>query len=384
MSFSSSGPNDPTDSVFTFVFRALSGDSWGGTLVQDTGFTVVGATFATSFGTYTVLDEQAFTTDLTPFALEEGMVFVDWYYDAGSSQFLVTRNGPGMPGGLDGLGTEVDAAWTGRAWENFGNGGALQADAVSGPDSAFDWVLTTSGGDTLWGTLYDDSAAFAPGDSFAGRAGSYRITAEREIGGNSGVPDGTVTTWRYQDGASRQNMLVESAGTTPSGTGGLGSEVDRVWNGQAWVQAGQGGTHQANRLPDARFTYSFEGANGTDRWSGWLVDHAPALQPGQVIATANGRYRILSEEPWSGPATLGGSVWITGYQDAETGRSLLPRAWSVLGEPAGTAGLGSERDAVWTGRAWAEVGLGGALQAQVDPLALNGGGVSPAPGYIWG
>jgi hypothetical protein len=363
-------PRDPTDSIYTFTFRATSGDAWSGTLVQDTGVTFVGAVTVTPFGRYTIQAEQVFAADLSPFGLDEGMVFIDWYHDAGSGQFLLTRNGPDMPSGRAGLGSEIDAAWTGRAWMNFGQGGLLQADAVTGPDSRYEFMLLTSGGDTIWGTLYDDSVAYQPGDTIRGAAGTYRILSEFEYGGSSGVPDGTVYTWRYQDAASGQNLPLQSAGAVPTGTAGLGSEFDRAFDGAAWAPVGQGGAAQANRLPDARFTYAFEGANGTDRWSGWLVDHAPALQPGQQVQTAAGTYRILARDPWTGPATLAGTVWVTGYQDA-AGRPLAPRAWSQLGEPAGFAGLGSERDAVWTGAAWTAIGGGGLASAQTESLVAR-------------
>ncbi|HZF74950.1 MAG TPA: hypothetical protein VE033_03810 [Acetobacteraceae bacterium] len=367
---------DPPDSLFTWVFHAEGGDSWGGWLVDNTGRYAVGASLAAARGTYVIVAAEDQAQDLSLHGLEEGQVFVAWYRDAGLGQFLPTRNGGATPSGTGGLGTEQDAAWNGEGWDAFGLGGADLADAVERPDSLFAWVFASDAGDTLWGTLHADSADHAPGDTVRGAAGTYRILEETPYGRDTGLAEGTVTTTRYLDGASRLHLALESAGLVATGLAGLGSEFDRAagavqagtaGGGPAAAQVGLAGLRQADRQPDVRFTYRFQADEGGDSWTGWLIGHAPALQPGAVIVTAHGRYTITAADPWSGPATLDGSVWITSYLDAQTGRVLATQAWDGREERTGTLGLGSERDLVWDGDGWDPVGLGGLLQAQVEP-----------------
>ncbi len=354
------------DSLFTWTFQATSGDLWGGWLVDDTVRYVPGSTIVTPHGRYLIVAQEDRGQDLSAFGLEEGQVFVSWYRDAASGQFLATRAGDAVASGTGGLGTEADAAWNGTAWDGFGLGGADQANLTERPDSLFTWVFVSDAGDTLWGSLHADSAEHAAGDTLRGASGTYRILEEAEYGRDTGTPEGTVHTTRYRDAGSRLHLQLESAGAAPTGLAGLGSELDRAFDGVEWDEVGLGGMQQADRRPDARFTYRFEAEGGGDSWTGWLVGHAPLLQPGAVIPTPHGQYRILAEERWSGPPALDGSVWITAYRDAESGTSLLPQAWGQRGERAGALGLGSERDVVWDGNEWEAVGLGGALQAGVE------------------
>jgi hypothetical protein len=288
---------DPPDSLFTWVFHAEGGDSWGGWLVDNTGRYAVGASLAAARGTYVIVAAEDQAQDLSLHGLEEGQVFVAWYRDAGLGQFLPTRNGGATPSGTGGLGTEQDAAWNGEGWDAFGLGGADLADAVERPDSLFAWVFASDAGDTLWGTLHADSADHAPGDTVRGAAGTYRILEETPYGRDTGLAEGTVTTTRYLDGASRLHLALESAGLVATGLAGLGSEFDRAagavqagtaGGGPAAAQVGLAGLRQADRQPDVRFTYRFQADEGGDSWTGWLIGHAPALQPGAVIVTAHG------------------------------------------------------------------------------------------------
>ena len=368
-------PTDPPDSLFTWVFHTEGGDSWGGWLVDNTGRLAVGASLPATRGIYVIVAAEDQGQDLSLYGLEEGQVFVAWYRDSGLGQFLPTRNGGATRSGTGGLGTEQDAAWNGEGWDAFGLGGADQADALERPDSLFTWVFASDAGDSLWGTLHADSADHAPGDTVRGAAGTYRILEETEYGRDTGLAEGTVTTTRYLDGASRLHLALESAGLAATGLAGLGSEFDRAagavqagaMGGGPAAQVGLAGLRQADRQPDTRFTYRFQADEGGDSWTGWLIGHAPAMQPGAVVATAHGRYTITGADPWSGPATLDGSVWITSYRDAQTGRLLPTQAWEGREERAGSLGLGSERDLVWDGDGWDSVGLGGLLQAQVEP-----------------
>jgi hypothetical protein len=365
-----SGSIDPPDSIFTWTFRAASGDSWGGWLVDNSDRYAAGSTLTTGFGTYTITVEEPQNTDLSSLGLAEGTVYVDWYYDGASRQFLVTRNGGATPVGLLGLGSELDAAWGGTSWDSFGAGGADQANTTDGPDSNFRWLFVGDAGDSLWGTLHDNSDAFAVGDTIRGAAGVYRILEETLFGADTGKAEGTVTTTRYRDAMSNLDLTLESGGLYPTGLAGLGSESDRAFDGSAWVAVGLGGSATVDRRPDASFSWQFE-ANSGDRWGGWLVGHAPAYAVGDTIAAAEGRYRITGEQAWAGDPRLDRNVWVVNYTDGATGQSLITQAWSQ-NRAAGTTGLGQEYDYAWDGDEWDDYGRGGSAQVVVEFPTLYG------------
>lgn len=359
---------DPADSLFTWVFRANSGDSWGGWLVEDSSRYVVGSTLVTPHGAYTITVADPQGTDLSGVGLQEGMIHVEWYWDGGTRQFLVTRAGPTTPVGLGGLGSELDAAWGGTGWEAFGGGGAFQANTTDGPDSQFRWLFVHDQGDSIWGTLHDNSDAFAVGDTLRGAAGTYRILEETPFDRDTGTPEGTVTTTRYRDAQSALDLQLESGGAYPTGLAGLGSEADRAFDGRAWVQVGLGGAATATRNPDASFSWVFE-ANSGDRWGGWLVGHAPAWAVGDTLTTPHGTYRIQGEQAWAGDPAFNQNVWVVNYLDGQSGRSFTTQAWSQ-GRIAGTGGLGSEYDLAWNGVDWDDYGRGGARQADAHAPTL--------------
>ncbi|WP_372616785.1 FG-GAP repeat domain-containing protein [Falsiroseomonas sp.] len=233
------------DSIFTWVFQASTGDSWGGWLVEDSARYVAGDTIFTAHGHYLITTEEERGTDLSPLGLAEGQVRVEWYRDS-TGPFLATRAGPGVPVGLAGLGSELDAAWDGAAWVNFGRGGA---DQVGSPALAlFTWVFEANSGDRLHGTLVAEALSYGTGDTFATPFGSYQITAKAALPAeaNPGAAAGEIRTTRYFDATVGRDLPVESGGIGVTGTAGLGSEIDRVWNDTAWAPVGQGGGLQAD------------------------------------------------------------------------------------------------------------------------------------------
>jgi len=212
---------DPTDSIYSFTFRAKTGDSWGGWMVDDTGAHAVGQVFVTPFGRYEITAREDRGADLSPFGLNEGMVFVSWYWDAASGQFLATRNGAGTASGLRGLGSEADAAWTGATWVGFGIGGQMQVDAPPTPEAWFTWRLVTDLGDTITGSLRANGADYDVGDVIRGRAGTYTILGSTPVASGDTTPSGTVRMTRYQDSASGLDLPLQSGGATAVGTAGL-------------------------------------------------------------------------------------------------------------------------------------------------------------------
>ena len=358
------------DSIFTWVFEAYSGDSWGGWLVEDSQTYVVGATLTTPNGVYRILAEEERGIDLAGAGLQEGAVGVAWYRDALSASFLVTRNGAGSPVGILGLGSESDAAWNGTEWAEFGRGGSAQVDGEALPDSLFTWVFTANSGDILQGTLLADSEAYAPGDEVRTAHGAYRITGETAQPGSTAAT-GLVHVTRYYDANLRRDLTLESGGTSPVGTTGLGSELDRVWDGQIWRPAGQGGAWQADGLY-AIYNFTFT-ANSGDRYSGVLFDAATLFNAGDTIAGSAGRYRIDSETAQGAREVLpAGSIWLGNYFDAATGRTLTTYHTQTLGEANPNRGLGNEIDFAFDGDGWDRFGQGGAFQADVEFYSLYG------------
>ncbi|NGM24382.1 hypothetical protein G3576_30640 [Roseomonas stagni] len=371
MSQTLSGDN-VTDSIFTWTFTANSGDSWGGTLVDDSTRYVVNSILSTAFGRYTIVAAAPQDTDLSPFGLDEGRITVSWYRDS-SGVFLVTRNGEGVTAGTAGLGSETDAAWNGVAWDSFGSGGADQANPVDLPDSFFTWTFTADTGDVIQGTLLDDASNWNAGDTLRTGFGTYRIDTETPYGrdlGNAGV-EGTITILSYTDFHADIQFTLETGASGPAGYGGFGSEWDRAWTGSAWVPVGQGGALQADRQPDRVFNWRFTASNG-DYYEGTFIGHSTAFAVGDTIDTANGRYLIQQESPYAGPISTQGLVWVFRYYDASVNEMLRTYQFNVAGTASGTRGLGSEYDYAWDGDEWDDFGVGGIHRASVERNNLFG------------
>ena len=248
MSVSVADPGRP-DSIFTWRFQALSGDSWGGTLVADSVAHATNDVVAGIQGSYTILQESEFGWDLTTLGLEDGQVFVEWYFDAGSNLFLATFNGPALAAGTGGLGSERDRAWTGIGWSLFGAAGALQADVVQRQaDARFTFVFEATSGDRWTGELLELASTFAPGDTLITAHGAYRILTEAALEPDIILNAGLVRlTGAYFDAFGGRDLEIQNGDSTAyQGTGGLGTELGFAWNGLAWVLFGQGGVLQAN------------------------------------------------------------------------------------------------------------------------------------------
>jgi hypothetical protein len=356
------------DSLYTWVFEASSGNRWGGWLVADSIAYTTGDSLTTAHGRYLILAEEERGLDLSALGLEDGDVRVEWYFDAGSGQFLVTRNGPGTTAGTEGLGSEMDAAWTASGWAGFGRGGAAQ---VSVPANArFTWVFEADSGDRMEGTLAGIAGSFAPGDAVRTAFGSYRILGQQVLDASDPAVAqlGQVRLTRYFDAATGRDLLLEKGGAAAAGSGGLGSELDRAWTGSAWVNVGQGGRSQADGA-FSFFAWRFE-ANSGDRMQGVLFDAALAFQPGDVLTTAAGRYVIETEVPHAaGRSHDPGTVWLDTYFDAASGTTMKGYMLHTAGQASLGRGLGNEEDWVFDGDEWDAVGRGGALQSDVETYA---------------
>jgi hypothetical protein len=359
-----------TDSIFTWTFTANSGDSWGGTLVDDGTRYVVGSILDTAQGRYTIVAAAPQGMDLSALGMDEGWIAVSWYRDS-SGTFMVTRNGPGVASGRAGLESEVDAAWNGTGWDSFGLGGTDQANPAELPDSLFTWTFLADSGDIIQGTLLADTRDWNPGDTLRTDFGQYRIDTETPYGqdlGNAGL-EGTVTILGYADTFADVDFALETGSSGPAGYGGLGSEWDRAWNGTSWMPVGRGGALQADRLPDRVFTWRFTADNG-DYYEGSFIGHSTATAVGDRITTAHGRYDIQGQSTYSGPASTQGLTWVFRYYDSSLDMVVQTYNHGVAGRHSGTRGLGSEYDYIWDGVGWDDFGVGGVHLASVKRSSI--------------
>jgi hypothetical protein len=359
-----------TDSIFTWTFTASTGDSWGGSLVDDGTRYEVGSTLATAFGRYTIVAEEAQGADLGGFGFNEGWIAVAWYRDR-SGLWMLTQNGEGIAAGQAGLGSELDAAWNGSAWDGFGLGGADQADPADLADSLFTWTFTAASGDVMQGTLLADTRDWNAGDTLRTAFGTYRIDTESAYGqdlGGAGL-EGTVQLLSYSDFYAGIEFPLETGSGGAAGSGGLGSEWDRAWTGSAWVPVGQGGALQADRVPDRVFMYRFT-AQGGDQYVGSTIGHSTAFVPGDGFDVAHGRYTILREVPFDGAVAQQGMTWVFGYYDASVDIWMATYQLNIAGTTSGLRGLGSEYDYAWDGDEWDDFGLGGVHLASIERDSL--------------
>jgi hypothetical protein len=118
------------DSLYGFTFVANSGDSYEGVTLADTGYYHPGEVFNTNYGAYVIKDELQYGEDVASvLGITEGQTWITSYYDAQTASVLATYNlaYAGTQSTVNGLGTEYDYAWNGAGWDDFGQGGAIQA-----------------------------------------------------------------------------------------------------------------------------------------------------------------------------------------------------------------------------------------------------------------
>jgi 3-methyladenine DNA glycosylase Tag len=355
-----SGAADLPDSIYHWVFEANSGHAWGGWLVANSIAYAPGNVITTAHGRYVITAEDERGVDLSGFGLDDGDVRVE-FYRSGDGQFLVTRAGPGVSAGRAGLGSEVDAVWTPGGWVSFGRGGAEQVRLPA--DVRFTWVFEATSGDRVHGTLTGNSQDFNPGSTIRTAAGIYRITHEVALTPTEAETalSGQVRTTRYWDANLGRDLTLESGGAVATGINGLGSELDRAWNGFAWVPVGRGGSLQADGAY-AAYLWRFE-ANSGDRYEGSMFASSYRHQVGDVITTAHGRYVITSETLHGTRAVVpDGTVYLMRYFDSFSGVWVQGHRVYTEGRPSLGLGLGNEEDFV-LGDTLVRVGRGGALQA---------------------
>ena len=242
-----------SDSYYIWTFTSNTGDQWGGTLYDDSSAYDVGSTVRDAAGTYRIDYEYAYGFDLTAaYGINEGQVTTNWYYDSAATAYFDTYSDGTYVTGRAGLGSEYDYAWTGAAWDDFGDGGVYQANGEPG-DSYFTWTFYAYTGDQWGGTLYDDSRDYGVGSVINDAKGYYLINSEYEFGFDLtaayGIWEGEVTTSWYYDAGSRSYLETYSDGLWVTSWEGLGMEYDYAWTGRAWDDFGDGGRYQVDVPP---------------------------------------------------------------------------------------------------------------------------------------
>jgi hypothetical protein len=345
------------NAIHTFVFDADSGDTWGGWFIGIAGAFVAGTRLQTPHGAYTVLAQTTEGFDVSLLGLQAGQVFVEWYRDGAGAVFLPTRLGPSVPAGTTGLGSELDTAWNGLAWDDFGFGGLLQAEAAAATRSAFTWRFTAQGGDRWEGVVYAASNALVPGVSVATPHGSYMVLGARSLDADEeAIVAGTVRlTGSYFDAGSGSTLAVRDAGLeVDAGVSGLGSEIGAAWDGRRWVAFGEGGRSQANLTRDSSYSWHFHDPARNDWYSGWVIAETGTYAVGSVIPHPSGFYAITGESQFGRPSGhADGATWISGFYDGGSGQWLPTESWSAgAPRPLVTRGLGNEWDRAWDGDGW--------------------------------
>jgi hypothetical protein len=258
------------NAIYRFDFAADSGDAWGGWFVAAADAFAAGAELRIPAGAYTVLGQTTDVFEVDLFGLQEGQVFVEWYRDGQSGQFLPTRNGPATPAGTAGLGSELDAAWDGAAWTSFGEGGLQQ----SGPSARLVGRAFRSDNEA-WTSqeLLPRSLSDLDGDGQADVVGFGTIGVWVARAGSAGFGPAYIAMsafgaeaggWTSQDRFPR--MLADVNGDGRSDVVGFGSAGVQV------ALSSTAGGFEAPRLVLSDFTLGAGGWTSQDRFPRMLAD----------------------------------------------------------------------------------------------------------------
>ncbi len=171
------------DSVYQWLFYADNGDVWGGALYADTTLHDAGDWFTDSGGYYYISRETAYGYDISDHfgpAAEDGSVYTDWYYDASNGHYYTTLSQGGYATGAAGLGSELDYAWTGVRWDDFGLGGERLVGPQGGGDAVADalyqWLFFANSGDVYGGATLEDAGAYSVGEYWFTAYGYYYVS----------------------------------------------------------------------------------------------------------------------------------------------------------------------------------------------------------------
>lgn len=206
------------------------------------------------------------------------------------------------------------------------------------------------------------------GQTISGKDGTYTIIAD---GGSTDEAAGTVTVTSYFSSTADRAFITLGQITgsqRPSGTEGLGSEVDQLITPPVQdPEPSFGPATPLTQIPTSIYGFVFTYADGNS-YTGTIAENG--LTPGEIIPTAHGSYQITGVVDLTGDRP--GPVSILSFTDASTGATYAVTPPSS--GPHNTTGLGSEYALVQPGNQ--PVGEGG----QVEPAPSK---VAPGDSFIW-
>ncbi len=340
---------DLTGYAYDFKFTYGNGDYYTGTVyaAPEKGYSAVGYT-------QTVTDEHGRTgayaiTGVTGgYGVSQvGQVYVNSYYDV-ETGIIYPPAASGTAVGAGYLGSESDyIIQAGAPGYLFGSSGGVFYEADL-PVNAYVFKFTYGNGDYYTGTAYAE-----PGKGYSvgytqtatdenGRTATYEITGVTtglDAGGS-----GQVFISSYYDAESGKSFTpLENDGAL--GAGYLGSEHGYIIkDGVSEYYFGEG-QYEADLVTGRTNTFRLSYANG-DYYTGTVYADPAAsryyLGYTQTVTDENGQtatYEITAVAPGAATDPRYGSVYVTGYYDAETGQTYTP---TVIGKPLGANYLGSE------------------------------------------
>ncbi|HKS89214.1 MAG TPA: hypothetical protein VJR70_07220 [Stellaceae bacterium] len=289
---------------------------------------------------------------------DPGAVFVGGINGGGGgSDVLELAAGSGATGSLGGVGSSVTgfdriAVDAGATWQLTG-GATLAAGAT----------LTDAGRLTVAGAFLDDGTVdignsakltLAGGSGGSGGIAFTGTFGTLEIDGTS-LPSNAITGFAAGDTIDLPNIL----GNTVSYSGGVLTlrngatvvaqlTVATTSASPTFVAApdGFGGTAITLSTVAHPFDFVFTYADGKDYYYGAVADDGSfGYRTGETIATSAGQYLIYAEEGFASPDAPG-TVRVAAYSHSGPGEASPVPVLTAAGQADGTAGLGSEADAV--------------------------------------
>ncbi len=369
---------DLTGYAYDFRFTYGNGDYYTGKVyaAPEKGYSAAGYT-------QTVTDEYgrtgayAITGVTTGYDVgQAGQVYVDSYYDQESGNiYPPVTSGTAVGAGY--LGSEHDyILQAGTPGYLFGSSGGVFYEADL-PVNAYVFTFSYGNGDYYTGTMYADPVmGYSVGGTQTttdenGQTGTYEITGT--ITGVDAGGSGQVLISSYYDAESGKSF-------TPLGNGGvlgadyLGSEHGYIIkDGVSEYYFGEG-QYEADLVTGGVNTFRLSYANG-DYYTGTVYADPAAyryyLGYTQTVTDENGQpatYEVTAVAPGTATDPRYGSVYVTGYFDAETGQTYTP---TVIGNPLGTNYLGSEAGYILKSKIdYLRFGFSGGVFWEADVAAL--------------
>ena len=354
-----------------------SGDYYHGTVYDDGtyGYSVGQTIYSPipytesggSNGFYTIYGiSSASTSGYSAGNVTTGSGIYGYYWDGDSDQGLPFLYDTATVTGYSGLGSEYNIVYTASGYECIGYDYFEANYAATLTAYAFRWYSPNSG-DYYHGTVYDDGTyGYSVGqtvsgpysDTESGGADGYYIIYGISSASTSGRGAGEVTAGNsdfgyYYDGDSGRTLSLYYDSATVTGSFGLGSEYNYVYNGNSSEYIGND-YHEASYTLTA-YAFWWYSPNSGDYYNGTVYDDGTyGYSVGQTVygpnsttesSGADGYYYIYNTSSASasvygaGEVTTGNSDF-SYYYDGDSGQNLSLYYDSATA--TGWFGLGSE------------------------------------------